>query len=285
MATEGVPRSEYDPAVVPKLLGETARVMRAFGLARTHVVIVGGLVPPLLVPRPDAGTEPHIGTQDLDLCLSVALINGEVGAYENLQKSLMGLRFEMVDPKGWRWRGGVELPLTVEFLCPPEPGREPGRLFRPRGLAGAKLSALTIATGGLVDRDFLVKEVDVTLPASEGKTRQELKVVGPAAYLATKADALRGRNKPKDAYDIVWLVESWPGGQAGLAPVIRASPIFEDEVFRKHLDILRQEFAGIDSAGARKYAHMMKEPGLDQDQLARRAVGAIKLLMEELKVV
>lgn len=258
--------------------------MRAFGLARTHIVIVGGLVPPLLVPRPDAGIEPHIGTQDLDLCLSVSLVNDEVGAYESLQKSLMGLKFSMVDSKGWRWRGGAELSLTVEFLCPPGPEREPGHLFRPRGLAGAKLSALTMATGGLVDRDFLVKAVDVTLPAGEGRTRQEFNVAGPAAYLAAKADALRGRNKPKDAYDIVWLVESWPGGQAALAPIIRASPIFEDEVFRKYLDVLRQEFADIDSAGARKYARMMAAPGVDPDQLARSAVGAVKSLMEELKV-
>lgn len=281
---EGGHRSDYDPAVLPKLLGEAARVVRAFDFAGAHVVIVGGLVPSLLVPRPEPGIEPHIGTQDLDLCLRVALVNGEVGSYERLEKSLMGARFKMLGPEGWRWQGGVDLPLRVEFLCSPGPGREPGRIYRPGGLAGAKLSALVMATGELVDRDFLPMEVEVTLPGDRGKTRQPLKVAGPASYLAAKADALRGRNKNKDAYDIVWLVESWPGGQAGLAPVIRGSAIFDDPVFRKHLDILRQEFEDIDSAGARKYALLMGGAGQDPDQLARHAVGAIKLLLEELKL-
>lgn len=259
--------------------------MRAFGFAGAHVVIVGGLVPSLLVPKPEPGIEPHIGTQDLDLCLRVALVDGEVGSYERLEASLRAAGFKMLNGESWRWQGGVELPLTVEFLCPPGPERETGRLYRPGGVVGGKLSALVIATGGLIDRDFRKMEVEVSLPAGGGKTRQELRVAGPAAYLAAKADALRGRNKNKDAYDIIWLVESWPGGQAELAPVIRASAIFEDEVFRKQLDILRQEFADIDSAGARKYARLMGGPGLDPDQLALHAVGAIKRLLKELKVL
>jgi hypothetical protein len=264
------------------MLGEATRVVRAFGFAGAHVIIVGGLVPSLLVPNPEPGIEPHIGTQDLDLCLRMALVDGEVGAYERLEQSLMGLRFKMQNREGWSWRGG-ELPLTVEFLCPPGPERETGKLYRPGGVIGGRLSALVIATGGLVDRDYREVEVEVSLPDEGGKTRQKLKVAGPAAYLAAKADALRGRNKPKDAYDIVWLVESWPGGQAGLAPVIRESAIFEDPVFLTHLEILRQEFADIDSAGAIKYARLMGGPGLDPDQLAGHAVGAIQLLLKELR--
>jgi hypothetical protein len=242
-----------------------------------------GSFPRCSFPRPSPGLEPHIGTQDLDLCLRVALVDGEVGAYERMEKSLMGLKFKMQNREGWSWRGGM-LPLTVEFLCPPGPGRETGRIHRPGGVAGGKLSALVIATGGLVERDFREMEVEVSLSGEGGKTRQKLKVAGPAAYLAAKADALRGRNKPKDAYDIVWLVESWPGGQAGLAPIIRESAIFEDPVFRTHLGILRQEFADIDSAGAVKYARLMGGPGQDPDQLARRAVGAIKRLLSELEM-
>ncbi len=87
---------------------------------------------------------------------------------------------------------------------------------------GGKLSAMVLAAGKLIDSDTRDVELDVRLPGGGGSTRQPVKVAGPAAYLAAKADALRRRNKNKGAYDIVWLAESWPGGQAALANEIRA---------------------------------------------------------------
>jgi hypothetical protein len=282
LAIEGGHFNEYNPAVLSQLLGEAARVVRAFSFAGAHVVIVGGLAPSLLVPTLEPGIEPHIGTQDLDLCLSVALVEGEVGNYERLEKCLKGASFKMLNGESWRWQGGVALPLTVEFFCPPTPGREPGQLYRPGGIVGGKLSAMVLATGGLIDKDFREVEVEVVLPGGGGKTRQPMKVAGPAAYLAAKTDALRRRNKNKDAYDIVWLVESWPGGQAALAPVIRSSVIFDDPIFQAALDTLKREFEDIDSAGAKKYARFMGGAGVDPDRLARRAIGAITLLLEEL---
>lgn len=268
------------------LLGEAVRAVRAFSFAGAHVVIVGGLVPSLLVPHPEQGLEPHIGTQDLDLCLRLALVEGDVGNYERLEKCLKDARFTMAEEDGqsvsWRWRGGVELPLTIEFFCPPGPDREIGRLYRPGGVVGGKLSALTLATGGLIDKDFREVEVEVTLPGGGGRTRHVLKVAGPASYLAAKADALRRRNKNKDAYDIIWLIESWPGGQTALATTIRNSAIFSEQEFQTALVILKQEFEGLDSAGARKYAHFIRSEDEDLDRLAHSAVGAVRELFQAL---
>jgi hypothetical protein len=92
------------------------------------------------------------------------------------------------------------------------PSRAPGRLHRPGGVVGGRLSALVLSAGRLIDGDTREIELVVDLPAGAGRTRQPVKVVGPAAYLASKADALHRRDKNKDAYDIVWLLESWPGG-------------------------------------------------------------------------
>lgn len=286
MATEGGHAGEYDPAIRPKLLGEVVRLVRAFSFAGAHVVIVGGLVPPLLVPKPEPGIEPHVGTQDLDLCLRVALVEGNVGNYDRLEKCLKEAAFAMVREGGqavsWRWRGGVDLPLTVEFFCPPGPDREAGRLHRPGGVVGGKLSAMVLAAGGLIDRDFQEREVEVALPAGGGLTRHSLRVVGPAAYLAAKVDALRRRNKNKDSYDIVWLAEAWPGGQVALAQVIRASPVFADPLLEDALEVLAKEFASIDSAGSVKYARFTSEDLGDRDLLARRAVGAVGELLKHL---
>lgn len=287
MAIEGGHASEYDALLQPKLRAEAVRVIRAFSFAGAHVVIVGGLVPSLLVPEPDAGMERHIGTQDLDLCLSVALVDGDVGNYERLERSLKDAGFVMAREEGqsvsWRWRGGLDVPLTVEFFCPAGPGRQPGRLYRPGGVVGGKLSALVLATGRLIDADVRDIEVDVLLPGGGGSTRQSVKVAGPAAYLAAKADALRRRTKNKDAYDIVWLAESWPGGQPALAAAIRATAIAEDPEFLAALDDLEREFATIDSAGAVKYGRFMAEDDASHDLFARRAVGAVAALLRELR--
>ncbi|NRD57389.1 nucleotidyl transferase AbiEii/AbiGii toxin family protein [Corallococcus exiguus] len=281
MAIEGGHHGTYDPRVRSVLLAEAVRVVRAFGFANEHVVIIGGLVPPLLVPVPEPGIEPHIGTQDLDLCLSVALIEGNVGAYDKLEKSLRDAGFHMVKGESFRWQGG-DLPLTIEFFCPPTGGQEGGRLYRPGGIVGGKLSAIVLKTGALIDRDVRPVEVPVDLPGGGGRTHMRLKVVGPAAYLASKADALQRRNNNKDAYDIVWLIEAWPGGQKEFAAVIRDSSVHDDPLFEQALVALSQEFEDLDAAGARKYARFMSASGVDPDQSARHASSAVKLLLAEL---
>jgi hypothetical protein len=284
LATEGGHLSDYDPVLRSKLQGEAARIIRAFGFAGAHVIIIGGLVPSLLVPKVEVGLEPHIGTTDLDLCLSVALVEGDIGAYERLEKCLRDAGFEMARENGnsisWRWIGGKGAQVTVEFFCAMAEGREPGRLHRPGGVVGGKLSALVLATGGLIDRDFRIVELEVDLPDGGGRTKQQFRVAGPAAYLAAKADALRRRNKNKDAYDLVWLAECWPGGQTALAIEIKGSAIFSD--LKDTLDILREEFATIDAAGAVKYGRFMASDSGGQDAAAQRAVGAFRALFSAL---
>jgi hypothetical protein len=78
LASEGGHRGEYDPSLLPHLLGQAVHVLRAFGFAGQHAIVVGGLAPSLLVPERDPGIEPHVGTQDLDFCLSVALVEGDM---------------------------------------------------------------------------------------------------------------------------------------------------------------------------------------------------------------
>jgi hypothetical protein len=284
LVTEGGHLSDYDPVLRSRLRGEAARIIRAFGFAGAHVIIIGGLVPSLLVPQVEAGLEPHIGTTDLDLCLSVALVKGDVGAYDRLEKCLRAAGFEMAREDGksisWRWIGGKESQVTVEFFCAIADGREPGRLHRPGGVVGGKLSALVLAAGALIDRDFVDVELEVDLPDGGGRTRQVFRVAGPTAYLAAKADALRRRSKNKDAYDLVWLSECWPGGQVALAATIKASSIFAE--FGPTLDVLRNEFATIDSAGAVKYGRFMATDSENQDAAARRAVGAVRALLSAL---
>ena len=49
----------YDPKLAARLAAEAADLVRALGFMATHVVLIGGLVPGLLVPVLDPGIEPH----------------------------------------------------------------------------------------------------------------------------------------------------------------------------------------------------------------------------------
>ncbi len=279
-----VSRNDYDPSLVPLILAQAAEVVRALSFAGGHLTIIGGLVPPLLVPVVEPGLEGHVGTLDLDMCMSVTLLGGDVGQYENLQKGLEGADFEIMrdysKPVSWRWRR-KNTKLVVEFLCPiPADGsRRAGELHRPGGPIAGKLSALVLDAGDLIAGDTRVVKRKVVL--SRGTLDFEFRVAGPLSWLVSKTDALERRDKAKDAYDIVWLCECWPGGQAALAAELRASPKFSDPKAAAGLARLTAAFNDRDQLGPRQYAEFMGEN--DRERSALRAVGAVAALFEALR--
>jgi len=283
LATDGAHISQYDPDRTRALLSEAGRLIRGVGFSGVHLTFIGGLVPSLLVPVLDPGIDPHIGSGDIDLCLSVALTTGQVGAYQRIEKVLGELGYKM-KPQGansassWQWIGGEKHLVTVEFFCAPVADNKPGMLYRPAGDVTKGLSAMTIGAGALIDRDLVEVGVKLTLPDGTAASLP-FRVTAPASYLASKADALIGRDKNKDAYDIVWLCEAWPGGQDSLAKVVRGSPVFDDELMTRAIHLLGSHFDGIDSVGSRAYARFMEPRGGDLDRSARRASGAVKALL------
>lgn len=287
--SEGQHISDYELADSTALLPDAANLIRALGFAGSHLVLIGGLAPSLLVPVLDPGLDPHIGTTDLDLCMSVALIEGETGQYERAETVLRRLGFEP-DDATFRWVRRSTPVLTVEFFCPAGPGRPAGQLYRPlsednptaKHNLGARLSALALRAGDLLVTDVEKKVIEVSLPEAKGLVSIELQVSGPLAFLAAKLDALVGRDKPKDAYDIVWLIESWPGGPAAAAAAFSARPSFNAPAVTDALERLAGAFATSRDIGPRSYARFATLNADDQPLLERRAVGAVALFLESL---
>ena len=285
LATEGAHISQYDPERTKALLGEAGRLIRGVGVAGIHLTFIGGLVPTLLVPVVDPGIDPHVGSGDIDLCLSVALATGQVGAYQRIERVLGELGYKMkqqgvASASSWQWTGGQKSKVDVEFFCAAVAENRPGTLYRPEGDVTKGLSAMTLATGALIDRDMVERSVTVTLP--DGSVAAlPFRVTAPAAYLASKVDALTGRDKNKDAYDIVWLCEAWPDGQEALAEVVRRSPVYEDPLMQAALEQLGRQFEGVDSLGSRAYARFVEPLQIgDLDTSARRASGAVNALLK-----
>jgi hypothetical protein len=135
------------------LLGEAGHLLRAIGFAADHAILIGGMVPGLLVLDPGLG-HPHVGTADLDLCLSVALVEGDTAEYERIETALKDIGYEMTD-QSFRWRRNAGLRPAVEFFCPAGEDRPAGQLFRPvakanpvaKHVMGSRLSALALSAG------------------------------------------------------------------------------------------------------------------------------------------
>lgn len=101
------------------LIGEAASLFYLLeGMAAKHLVIVGGLAPPLLVPE---AADAHIGSADIDLCLSLTITGGATREYYRSIEEALEPYFEPERSSGFRWRkkdSAPGLPLILDFLAP-----------------------------------------------------------------------------------------------------------------------------------------------------------------------
>lgn len=286
MAGDGEHFSRYDVAVYEPILGETAHLLRALGFGAQHAILIGGLVPRLLVVDPGPDRAPHIGTVDIDVCLSVALVEGETAEYERIEASLRRAGYQPTD-QSFCWKRASGLGLKVEFFCPAGDDRPAGKVFRPKAAEhrtakhnmGPTLSAMALDAGEAISADVQSVKRDVALPDDQGIVGQIFRVTGIVGFLVAKVGALVGRDKPKDAYDIVWLLEAWPDGPEGAASAVRESAAFARPDVAAALARLADEFADVRRVGPRSYARFTGLPGASADDIGRltqRAVGAVR---------
>lgn len=259
------------------------------GFAAQHAILIGGLVPALLVLDPGHGRPRHIGTADIDLCLSVALVEGDTAEYERIESGLRRAGFEPFG-SSFVWKRTRGLGVKVEFFCPAAEGRPAGQLFRPsaaeepvaRHNMGGRLSAIALAAGQAISADVVEVDREVVLPDDAGRTTWRFRVTGLVGFLVAKTAALTGRDKPKDAYDIVWLLENWPDGLEGAARTAQRTGLMRRDDVAQAMRRLADEFSGPDRLGPSSFARFLVGPGStgdDRMRLARQAAGAVSTFM------
>ena len=215
------------------------------------MVVVGGLVPSLLVDQSQSspGFEPHAGTMDLDIGLSLAILDDK--RYSGISERLRDARFEQGinendNPSHQSWRTTFDPPITIDFLIPPtSPDDEGGRLKHiESGFAAWISDGLHLAF-----QDRCEIELSGLTPLGERASRR-IWVCGPGAYTVLKALAFRGRGANKDAYDLAYL---WR--HIGVDEVVRCLvPHVNDPFVRKAIGIIREEFNSHDGTGPMRAA-------------------------------
>jgi len=241
-----------------------------------ELVVIGGLVPSLLIEQDDLpdGTDAHVGTMDLDVGLTLALL--DEGRYRTLTERLRRAGFEQDvneqgNPTRQRWKIEKQEKVTIDFLIQPSlPDDRGGKL---RDIEPD--FAAVIAPG--LHLAFLDRE-QVSLSGltimGEQATRN-IWVAGPGAYVVLKSLAFRLRGENKDAYDLYYLVRNYGTGVDDVAS--RLKPLLDDRSAQLAIDYLKEDFQAHDGLGARRVAEFIL--GAADDEIQADVVGFVKALL------
>jgi hypothetical protein len=241
-----------------------------------ELVVVGGLAPPLLIDQVNLpeGVDSHVGTTDLDVGLTVALLDQQ--RYATLTERLRRAGFSPdVNEDGnltrQRWKIEDTAKVTVDFLIQPTlPGDRGGRLrdiepdFAALIAPGLHLAFLDRRRVTLSGKTFWGEEAT-----------RDVWVCGAGAYIVLKALAFRDRGENKDAYDLFYVIRNFGVGVSDVADALR--PLMDYPSAVKATEILEQDFLDHDGVGPRRVAEFLS--GGRDDSVQADVVGFVGELL------
>jgi hypothetical protein len=224
----------------------------------------------------------HAGTTDIDVQVDLEIACGAVNT-KRLEEALRNAEFVPTTERVWRWvsddPGLQRMSVKFELLTDLD-HHAAGDVVTFDGCD--QLGAVNLRGTGFAARDITVK----TLRARIGGTPHivEINVTGIAGFLLAKAAAARSRRKPKDWYDIAFvLLQNDLGSVQAAANAVRQT--FGDELatMQTTFDDLAANFRE-GGQGPTAYAEqmMVDHPDLDPRQLRADAVLAVAEFYEAL---
>lgn len=226
-----------------RVLVDIGQVLASF---KDSMVLVGGWVPDLLITK---AKEPHIGSIDVDLALDATKL--KESRYADLLKMLFDTRRYHKGDKPFQMRTEVDMkdgkpPISVdvEFLA----DRDVKLKSRnPKLIQGFRV--LQADGCGTAFHDPTEVEIEGrTVQGAENKVR--LRVATLPDFLIMKCYALAGRDKPKDAYDIVYSLLHVPGGMKVIAKDWNQRS--GDKDVKHAIAVLKEKFEKVTSFGPRQ---------------------------------
>ncbi len=276
MAMNDEPRiaADYEPGSSRLVRQTCLEVATRLGDFRDQMCVVGGLVPSLIIEQSELGKneEAHVGTIDLDLGLSIVVLDEQL--YEEIAKRLTEAGFgpdqnESGNTTAQRWRSAQG--VTVDFLIPPT--KEDDRGGRLRHL-DENFAAFIIPGLELAFEDFETITLDDELP-SGGRAQREIRVCGAAAFIVLKALAFDNRGKSKDAYDLYYVLKHHRLGAAGIGQ--RIAEFGDNSSALNAVNVLNRDFSAMDLVGPVRVAEFLGGP--DEDVQAD-AAGFVRAMLE-----
>ncbi len=241
-----------------------------------ELVVIGGLVPSLLIKQDELpeGADAHVGTMDLDVGLTLALL--DEGRYKTLTERLRRAGFEQDvndegNPTRQRWKIEKLEKVTVDFLIQPSLPED----------KGGKLRDIEPDFAAVIAPGLHLAFQDRERVPLEGKTimgeqaKRNVWVAGPGAYVVLKSIAFRLRGENKDAYDLYYLVRNYGAGVEDV--VRRLKPLLDDTSAQQAIEYLREDFQDHEGIGPHRVAEFIT--GGSDDTIQADVVGFIGQLL------
>ena len=230
----------YNGAVTEAAERVLVTLLRGFGPWKDTVFLVGGLTPRYLVAARPPEVPQHAGTGDVDVVVDVAILT-DTEAYSTLEENLHAMGFDRATNENgvkvsWRWEARLETGATMvlEFLAEhPELGGGKVKVLPTEG----NVSALNIPHASMVFDLHDTTELTAELLNGGGLATEVVRYANIVSFTCLKAFAFDHRNARKDAHDLVYCLEHYPGG---LDSVISA---FKDALAGSHAEAVQEALA------------------------------------------
>jgi hypothetical protein len=271
---------EYSKEQAELVRGTCLYVATKLGDLLDELVVVGGLVPSLLIPLESLqkGENSHVGTMDLDLGLSLAILNAN--RYEELTARLRRAGFapdvnEAGNLSFQRWKIGASghPKVTVDFVIPPSHEHDEGGKIRhiEKDFAAVITPGLHLA---FQDRQEISLTGNTIL---EEKASREIWVCGPGAFIVLKALAFGARGENKDAYDLYYVIRNYGSGVDDILTHLK--PILFEQEAQKALQILNRDFSEPNGLGPRRVTQFLHAG--PNDELQADVAGFVRELLRK----
>jgi hypothetical protein len=242
-------RTDYTAGAVAAARSVLLEVVRILGVYQKDVVVVGGWVPDLLL----SGDEVlHVGSIDVDLALN----------HHTLQEPGYKTILSLLQARGYKI------------------GKQPFIFYR-KVIVGDQEYTVQV--------DFLAGEYGGTGKKHRTQKIQDIhprkaRGVDLAPFLVMKGMALHQRLKEKDAWDIYFCVQNYPGGMEAL--IQEFYPILDHALVQEGLRFIAEKFSSPESVGPNHVADF--EEVIDQEDRAliqRDAFERITYLLNRLEII
>lgn len=249
---------------------------RLLGEYASDMAVVGGWVPPLLLP--EAG-ETHVGSEDVDVVMNHRKVNEEaygrvVAILEKAGYYQKGSANPFQYFRDVPQSGGDPITVQVDFLA----GEYAGSGTSRRHQEYQELKARKARGADLVFEEDVRIRLEGRLPTGD-RDSAEIRIAGVTAFLTMKAEALKGRQKDKDAYDIYFCMLHYPGGLDELVSAMR--PLAGHGLLQEALGILAEKFGAPDHWAAGAVARAYQASGEEEARIRRDAVERVGFVVEK----
>lgn len=269
---------DYSEDLVKAARSVLLELVHLLGEYRDHIVLVGGWVPEILLGSEES---PHIGSIDVDLALNHLKLRDE--GYKSIKKLLFERGYlQGKNPSIFERKvviAGNEITVQVDLLSGEYQGT--GKSHRHQKIQGG----LARKTRGcdLAFENPIVVTIEGELPGGARDT-VKLRVASIVPFLVMKGMALDNRLKEKDAWDIYYCFQNFPGGLENL--ILKFLPHLNHGLVQEGLGKIASHFRSERDMGPKFVADF--EELTDPEERAvreRDAYEKIRYVLEKLGII